>query len=138
MPTADRDGQGIRVTSSSPLQGIVVTEIGHSVAAPFAGLVFAQLGAEVIKVEHPDSGDHARKWASFAHSENCIRITLLTDSVNRSAQRVHVKHGFRRSNVIPLRIPLVSCCAIGPVFEIQAAKAPEGERVERVDPDDGT
>jgi crotonobetainyl-CoA:carnitine CoA-transferase CaiB-like acyl-CoA transferase len=39
-----------------------VVEIGHSVSAPFAGLVFGQLGAEVIKVEHPDGGDHARGW----------------------------------------------------------------------------
>jgi crotonobetainyl-CoA:carnitine CoA-transferase CaiB-like acyl-CoA transferase len=39
-----------------------VVEIGHSVAAPFAGLVLAQLGAEVIKVEHPEAGDPARSW----------------------------------------------------------------------------
>ncbi len=50
------------MTSSTPLQGTVVVEIGHSVAAPFAGLVFGQLGAEVIKVEHPQDGDHARGW----------------------------------------------------------------------------
>lgn len=52
------------MTSSAPLEGIVVIEIGHSVAAPFAGLVLGQLGAEVIKVEHPGTGDHARKWGA--------------------------------------------------------------------------
>jgi crotonobetainyl-CoA:carnitine CoA-transferase CaiB-like acyl-CoA transferase len=61
-PSPDRGDRGVRVTSSAPLQGIVVVEIGHSVAAPFAGLVLGQLGAEVIKVEHPGDGDHARKW----------------------------------------------------------------------------
>jgi crotonobetainyl-CoA:carnitine CoA-transferase CaiB-like acyl-CoA transferase len=50
------------LTSSAPLKGTVVIEIGHSVAAPFAGLVLAQLGADVIKVEHPEGGDHARRW----------------------------------------------------------------------------
>lgn len=39
-------------------------EIGHSVSAPYAGLVLGQLGAEVIKVEHPLGGDHARKWGA--------------------------------------------------------------------------
>lgn len=50
------------MVSCSPLSGTFVVEIGHSVAAPFAGLLLGQLGAEVIKVEHPDGGDHARSW----------------------------------------------------------------------------
>jgi crotonobetainyl-CoA:carnitine CoA-transferase CaiB-like acyl-CoA transferase len=38
-----------------------VVELGASVAAPFAGQVLGDLGAEVVKVEKPD-GDDARKW----------------------------------------------------------------------------
>ena len=34
-----------------PLEGLVVVEIGHSVAAPFAGQILGDLGAEVVKVE---------------------------------------------------------------------------------------
>lgn len=45
-----------------PLDGIVVVELGHSVAAPYAGLILADLGARVIKVENPDGGDYARGW----------------------------------------------------------------------------
>lgn len=48
--------------SNTPLSGITVIEIGHSVAAPFSGLIFGALGAEVIKVENPEGGDHARGW----------------------------------------------------------------------------
>jgi len=44
-----------------PLQGITVIEIGHSVAAPFAGQILGDLGAEVIKVEK-NKGDDARHW----------------------------------------------------------------------------
>ena len=47
--------------SSLPLAGKVVIELGHSVAAPFAGQILGDLGAEVIKIEKPD-GDDARKW----------------------------------------------------------------------------
>jgi len=45
-----------------PLAGITVVEICHSVAGPFGGAILAQLGAEVIKVEDPRHGDHARAW----------------------------------------------------------------------------
>ncbi len=50
------------MASAKPLNGLTVIEIGHSVAAPFAGLIFAELGAEVLKVENPSGGDHARGW----------------------------------------------------------------------------
>jgi crotonobetainyl-CoA:carnitine CoA-transferase CaiB-like acyl-CoA transferase len=45
----------------APLAGIVVVELGHSVAAPYAGQILGDLGAEVIKIEKPE-GDDARKW----------------------------------------------------------------------------
>ncbi|HEX2215211.1 MAG TPA: CoA transferase, partial [Xanthobacteraceae bacterium] len=45
-----------------PLHGLTVIEIGHSVAAPYAGLILADLGARVIKVENPATGDYARGW----------------------------------------------------------------------------
>lgn len=45
-----------------PLDGFTIVEIGHSVAAPYAGLILADLGARVIKVENPATGDYARGW----------------------------------------------------------------------------
>ncbi len=50
-----------RMNPPAPLAGIVVIELGNSVAAPFAGQIFGDLGAEVIKVEKA-GGDEARKW----------------------------------------------------------------------------
>jgi crotonobetainyl-CoA:carnitine CoA-transferase CaiB-like acyl-CoA transferase len=46
----------------APLSGTVVVELGTSVAAPIGTLIFAELGAEVIKIENPKGGDDARLW----------------------------------------------------------------------------
>lgn len=48
--------------SRLPLEGICVVEIGHSLAAPYAGLIFAHLGARVVKIEMSSGGDYARGW----------------------------------------------------------------------------
>src|SRR5438309_5977247 len=50
------------MSSIRPLSGITVIEIGHSVAAPYAGMILGELGAEVIKVENPKGGDACRGW----------------------------------------------------------------------------
>jgi crotonobetainyl-CoA:carnitine CoA-transferase CaiB-like acyl-CoA transferase len=47
---------------SGPLTGIRVVEFGTLIAAPFAARLFAEFGAEVIKIEQPGSGDPLRKW----------------------------------------------------------------------------
>ena len=46
---------------TGPFSGLVVVELGHSVAAPFAGQILGEMGALVIKIEKAD-GDDARKW----------------------------------------------------------------------------
>ena len=50
------------MSSTAPLSGLVVIEISQSVAAPYAGMILGELGAEVIKVENPRGGDAARGW----------------------------------------------------------------------------
>jgi len=47
--------------SVSPFKNLTVVEISNSVAAPFAGQIFSELGARLIKVEKP-AGDDARGW----------------------------------------------------------------------------
>jgi len=50
------------MSSTRPLSGVTVIEIGHSVAAPYAGMILGELGAEVVKVENPKGGDPCRGW----------------------------------------------------------------------------
>ncbi len=45
-----------------PFAGLRVIELARILAGPWAGQVFADLGAEVIKVEHPEGGDDTRRW----------------------------------------------------------------------------
>ena len=45
------------MSSCHPLSGLFVVEIGHSIAAPYAGMILAELGAEVVKIENPGRGD---------------------------------------------------------------------------------
>ncbi len=45
-----------------PMSGLCVIEIGHSLAAPYAGMILAGLGARVVKIESPGKGDPARGW----------------------------------------------------------------------------
>lgn len=49
------------IAAFQPFKDMVVIEIGHSVAAPFAGQILSEMGARVIKIEKAD-GDDARKW----------------------------------------------------------------------------
>ncbi len=70
-----------------PLAGYRVVEIGHSVAAPYAALILAELGAEVIKVERPGQGDDARAWgppfidgmSAVFHALNRLKRSVTLD-----------------------------------------------------------
>ncbi len=66
-----------------PLSGLRVVELGHIVAGPTASLILADLGADVIKIEHPDGGDQARRMSGagsgyyyFNRNKRSIAIDL--------------------------------------------------------------
>lgn len=52
-------------TQRGPLSDFRVLELGNLIAAPYAGRLFAEFGAEVIKVERPRTGDELRQWRLF-------------------------------------------------------------------------
>jgi crotonobetainyl-CoA:carnitine CoA-transferase CaiB-like acyl-CoA transferase len=52
--------------SNRPLAGLKVLEFTHTVMGPTAGLLFAELGADVVKIEPAPAGDHTRGLGGFA------------------------------------------------------------------------
>ena len=48
-----------------PLSGIRVLELGHAVMGPTCGLILADMGAEVIKIERAPKGDDTRRLLGF-------------------------------------------------------------------------
>jgi crotonobetainyl-CoA:carnitine CoA-transferase CaiB-like acyl-CoA transferase len=60
---------GAPVPPRLPLEGIRVVEYAQYVAGPFAGMLLADLGADVVKVE-PPTGDAWRAYEPFAAGES--------------------------------------------------------------------
>lgn len=57
-----------------PLDGITVVALEHAVAAPFASRQLADLGARVIKIERPGTGDFARGYDAAVHGQSSFFV----------------------------------------------------------------
>lgn len=79
---------------SLPLSGITVLSLEHAVAAPFATRQLADLGARVIKVERPGSGDFARQYDDSVNGESSYFV-WLNRSKESIALDVKSEHGHR-------------------------------------------
>ena len=74
--------------AAGALDGIRVVEFANYVCGPYAGMLLADLGAEVIKVETPDGGDPFRMWGktdyngtfgSMNRNKKSVTLDLKTD-----------------------------------------------------------
>ncbi|MFA7503982.1 MAG: CoA transferase [Burkholderiaceae bacterium] len=67
----------------SPLAGVKVIEICNVAAGPYCGMLLADMGADVIKVENPDGGDTLRSWPPIndGYSENFASLNRNKRSV---------------------------------------------------------
>lgn len=66
-----------------PLDGVRVLELGNYIAAPTAGRLLADFGAEVIKVERPKTGDELRNWRLYSGD-----TSMLYRTINRNKKSI--------------------------------------------------
>lgn len=94
---------------SRPLDGLVVVDLSQFLAGPSAGLRLADLGARVIKVERPGTGDICRRLyvsdvemnggSSVFHAINRNKESFAAD-LKRAEERAHVVELLRRADVM--------------------------------------
>ena len=55
-------GEKMESQESGPLRGLQILDLGNMIAGPMAGCLLGDFGADVVKVEHPITGDDLRNW----------------------------------------------------------------------------
>lgn len=76
------------MSKRKPLDGIKILELGNLVAAPFAGKILSEFGAEVIKVEEPTKGDPLRNWRVM---HNNTSVWWYVQSRNKKSITVNMR-----------------------------------------------
>ncbi|MGY3609464.1 MULTISPECIES: CaiB/BaiF CoA transferase family protein [unclassified Bradyrhizobium] len=84
-----------------PLSGIRVVELGTLIAAPFAARLFAEFGADVVKIEQPGVGDPLRKWRKLHQGTS---LWWYLQSRNKKSIAVDLKSAEGRAVVRRLAI----------------------------------
>jgi crotonobetainyl-CoA:carnitine CoA-transferase CaiB-like acyl-CoA transferase len=87
------------MSNGGPLEGYRVLELGNLIVAPTAAKIFAEFGAEVIKVERPHSGDEVRRWRLFRGDNSMLWYTL-----GRNKKSITLDLGRPRGRELALRL----------------------------------
>lgn len=74
-------------TAAPPLDGVRVLEFGAVAAGPYAGMLLADMGADVVKVESP-AGDDLRRWPPIVELAGGRSFSLNFASLNRNKRSV--------------------------------------------------
>jgi len=85
--------------SRGPLEGLKVIDLATMMAAPWAATFLADFGADVIKVENPQHGDHARQfglskngqpvfWKTLARNKRSVTVNLKNEQGQEIVRRL--------------------------------------------------
>jgi len=114
-----------------PLAGITVVTLEHAIAAPFATRQLADLGARVIKVERPGTGDFARGYdervrglASHFVWTNRSKESLTLDVKNPDAHALLQKLVREQADVVVQNLAPGAAARLGLSYEALAAEKP--------------
>ena len=69
-----------------PLEGVLVLDLSRVLAGPYCTMLLGDLGARVVKVEHPAGGDVTRGWGPPYHEATGLSAYYL--SVNRNKESI--------------------------------------------------
>jgi crotonobetainyl-CoA:carnitine CoA-transferase CaiB-like acyl-CoA transferase len=94
------DAQHSQPPPSGPLAGVRVLDLSRILSGPFATMIFADLGAEVIKLENPRTGDDTREWAPPYQGDESAYFL----SVNRNKRGIAVDLKTEQGREIALRL----------------------------------
>jgi CoA:oxalate CoA-transferase len=93
-------------TVSGPLSGVIIVDLTRVLAGPFCTMLLADLGARVIKVENPQSGDDSRAYGPFINgksgyfiSQNRGKESIALDLKNADDQAI-LHRLLRRADVL--------------------------------------
>src|SRR4051812_50196437 len=78
---------------SPPLDGIRVVDLSRVLAGPYATMVLADLGADVVKVEHPRGGDETRSWGPPYTGGGAADFLAVNRSKRRGAIHLQSEEG---------------------------------------------
>ncbi|MFD3683926.1 CaiB/BaiF CoA transferase family protein [Nocardiopsis sp. NPDC058631] len=76
--------------SQGPLRGTVVVDLSRALAGPHAAMLLGDLGARVIKVEQPGTGDETRGWGPPFVGPEEERISTYFLSCNRNKESIEL------------------------------------------------
>jgi CoA:oxalate CoA-transferase len=68
--------------NAPPLRGVTVLDLSRVLAGPFCTMILAQLGARVIKVEMPGTGDDSRAFGPFVNGRSLYFASLNHDKLS--------------------------------------------------------
>jgi len=114
-----------------PLKGLTVVTLEHAIAAPFATRQLADLGARVIKIERPGSGDFARAYDSRVRGlashfvwTNRSKESMTLDVKHPEAAKVLERLVIEKADVVVQNLAPGAAARLGLGYEALAAKKP--------------
>jgi len=114
-----------------PLKGLTVVTLEHAIAAPFATRQLADLGARVIKIERPGSGDFARAYDSRVRGlashfvwTNRSKESMTLDVKHPEAAKALQRLVIEKADVVVQNLAPGAAARLGLGYEALAAKKP--------------
>ena len=107
----------------TPLTGTRVLDVTTSIAGPYCAQILAALGADVVKVERPDTGDDGRAWGPpFWNGEGTM---FLSANAGKRSLAVSLRDPRGREALLgSSTMPTSSCRASAPGWPTSSGWAP--------------